>query len=53
MEIKIWQEIDEFELITYKAKIEIVYDNISKEFERHTLNTLIEVVNDYIRETFE
>jgi len=53
MEIKIWQEIDDFELITYKAKVEIVYDNICKEFERHTLNALIEVVDDYIRETFE
>ena len=52
MEIKIWQEIDEFDLITYKARVEVVYDNIYKEIERHTLSSLLEVLDTYIRDTF-
>ncbi len=52
MEIRIWQEIDEFDLPTYHAKVEVVYDNISKSFEGHNLNYILEMVNDYVRETF-
>lgn len=52
MEIRIWQEIDEYDLPTYHARVEVVYDNISKSFERHSLNSLLEVIEDYVRETF-
>lgn len=52
MEIKIWEEVDEWGEITYKAKVEVVYDNISKTFEEINLDILVESVEEYIRETF-
>ena len=52
MEIKIWEEIDDFGEVVYKAKVVVVYDNINKSFENIDLEKIIQNVEEHIRETY-
>ena len=52
MEIKVWEEFDEFYIPVYKAKVSVVYEDFVKELSAETLNDLIIKINNTIHDSF-
>lgn len=52
MEIKVWEEFDEFDIPVYKAKVSVVYEDFVKILTAETLSDLIVKINDTIHDSF-
>jgi hypothetical protein len=52
MEIKIWEEFDDFNIPQYKAKVSVVYEDFEKVIVEDTLQDLIRQLETTIHDSF-